>query len=84
MSDLSHYLTKFDKQASYEIIINGTITADYFVGIEDLSASQDQLEDGKAVTILTGTFTNQDVLAGLLNLIYELHLSIISVRKLFL
>ncbi len=82
MKDHSAYQSEFDKPSTYEVIVSGNIITDCCDCIEGLSAKRDFLEDGRPVTILCGKFTDQAVLAGLLNLIYESHLTIISVRKL--
>ena len=82
MNDLNNYQTEFDKPAAYEVIVNGTITPESYACVEGLSTKTEYSEDGKAVTILTGIFTDQAVLAGLLGTLYERHLTIISVRKL--
>lgn len=74
--------TEFDQPAAYEIIVSGVISPDSYAGMEGIKASSSYLEDGKAVTVLTGLFTDQATLGRLLNLIYELQLSIISVHQL--
>ncbi len=73
---------EYNQPAVYEITVSGIISPDFYAGMEGVKASSSYLEDGKAVTILTGLIADQSMLGKLLNLIYELQLSIISVHKL--
>jgi hypothetical protein len=73
---------EFEKPFSYEITVSGTVSADFFSGVEGLSARHELLEDGKTVTILSGVFKDQALLTRLLNLIYEQQLCVIELRKL--
>ena len=80
----NHYVSNlgFEKPFSYEITVSGTFNADFYSGIEGLSARHELLEDGKTVTILSGVFKDQAMLTRLLNFIYEQQLCVIGLRKL--
>lgn len=82
MDDRSSYQKKFDQPAVFEVIVSGTITPGSYAGFQGITASCGYLEGGKVETTLTGLFDNQARLGELLNIIYEQHLSIVSVRKL--
>jgi hypothetical protein len=72
----------FEKPLYYEIMVSGTVSADFCSSIEGLSARNELLEDGKAVTIFSGAFNDRALLTRLLNLIYEQQLCVIELRKL--
>lgn len=72
----------FEKSFSYEIRVSGTVSADFYSGIEGLSTRHELLKEGKTVTILSGVFTDQAQLTSLLNYIYEQQLCVLELRKL--
>lgn len=82
MDDLGSYQKMFDQPAVYEVIVSGTISPRSYTDFQGLTANCRYLDDGKAETTLTGLFDNQAKLGGLLNIIYEQQLTIISVREL--
>jgi hypothetical protein len=69
----------FDGPATYRIIVKGRIDRLWF---EDLGGMDIHIEDHKdepAITILTGQVRDQAELMGIMNSLYELHMTVLSV-----
>ena len=47
-----------------------------------MTISPDTMEAGQTVTTLSGELVDQAALAGVLNMLYELHLTVLSVKRL--
>lgn len=50
-------------------------------GLEDMTLALQTLEDGSIVTTLTGVLTDQAALSGILNIIQELKMPLVSLVK---
>jgi hypothetical protein len=73
---------KFDGPATYKITVQGLVDKSFsesFAGMR-MTAGQDANRD--PITYLTGRVRDQAELAGVLNNLYETHVSIISVENL--
>ena len=81
MDTYSSYGSEFDCPAIYEITVRGKIESTCLYGIDELSLSYQTQEDGSVCTILTGLLIDQAALNGVLNLIGQLQLTIVSVIK---
>jgi len=46
-----------------------------------MTISPDTMEAGHTVTTLSGELVDQAALAGVLNMLYELHLTVLSVKR---
>ena len=81
MDTNNSYGSEFDCPAVYEITVQGEIDSACLYGIEELALSYQTQEDGSVCTILTGLLIDQAALNGVLSLIGQLQLTIVSVLK---
>ena len=72
----------FDSPASYQICVQGLIDLTWSDNLEGMAISQAMEEAGPPVTTLEGELSDQAALAGVLNTLYELHLTVLSVQRL--
>ena len=72
----------FDRPATYRICVQGRIDPTFSDRLEGMAISQDMDETGLPVTTLEGELSDQAALAGVLNTVYELHLPVLSVKRL--
>jgi hypothetical protein len=63
----------------YQIEIEGRISASFSTRLEGMQITESQAKDGKIKTTLVGRLRDQAALSGILNTLYELHTSVISV-----
>ena len=70
----------FQGSGTYKIRILGTVAQDWFDWLGDMSCSTSESSEGKVVTTLLGEFRDQAALLGLLNTLYDLHLSLLQVE----
>lgn len=72
----------FDLPATYQICVQGRLdetSSDLLGGMTIYPATE---EADPSVTILQGELRDQAALAGMLNALYEMHLTVISVKRL--
>jgi len=69
-----------DKPAEYRILVSGEVPGTWHDRFGDLSITI-ETRDGKAVTVLEGRLRDQAALSGVLNTLYELHHSVLSVER---
>lgn len=72
----------FKKPALYQIKIDGVVHSDLSERLAGMQITTEQKKSGKQVSILIGIVRDQGALSGILNTLYEQHLSILSVKKL--
>lgn len=72
----------FSKKAIYQIEVEGVISADWSERIRGMKIILMQRKNNKPISILTGEVADQSALAGILKTLFELHLPVISVKKL--
>jgi hypothetical protein len=72
----------FDNPAIYQITVQGRIDPTWSDRLEGMTLCQAMTEAGSPLTTLEGELGDQAALAGVLNTIYELHLPVISVKRL--
>ena len=72
----------FDCPATYRITVQGRIDPTWTNRLEGMKVSLASGDDGPPVTTLAGELIDQAALAGVLNTIYELHLLVLSVKRL--
>jgi hypothetical protein len=72
----------FDRPATYRICVQGRIDPTFSDRLEGMAISQDMDEASLPVTTLDGELSDQASLAGVLNTLYELHLPVLSVKRL--
>jgi len=82
MGMLSRTPIPYDCPAAYQIRVQGRIDATWYDRLEGMTIHIDKVEGGLTVTTLEGELSDQAALAGVLNTLYELHLTVISVQRL--
>jgi hypothetical protein len=71
----------FDSPANYQIIVQGQIDPGWSDRLEGMTICQATVEACSPATTLQGELSDQAALAGVLNTLYELHLPVISVKR---
>ena len=82
MSLLSRNPIPFDNPATYQISVQGWIDPSMSDLLGGMTISQATDEADPPITTLLGELSDQAALAGVLNTIYELHLPVLSVKRL--
>ncbi len=73
---------KFETPATYRIRVQGKLDEGWLERLGGMAVTPDTGEHKAPVTILVGHLTDQAVLSGILNTLYELHLPLLSVENL--
>jgi hypothetical protein len=79
MSNRSRNPIPFDRPATYQITVQGRIDPTWSDRLEGMLICETMDQTG--TTTMEGELGDQTALAGVLNTLYELHLSIISVIR---
>jgi hypothetical protein len=82
MSKLSRNPIPFDQPAIYQISVQGRIDPTMSDLLGGMAISLDTVQADHPVTTLYGELVDQAALAGVLNTLYELHLTVLSVKRL--
>ena len=82
MSLLSRDPIPFDSPAAYQISVQGQIDPTSSDLLGGMTINPSSVELSPPVTTLAGELRDQAALAGVLNTIYELHLTVLSVQRL--
>jgi len=77
----SRVLLPFDCPATYQISVQGRVDPNWADCLEGMSISQTRSEAVEQITVLEGNLRDQAALAGVLNTLYELHLTILLVKR---
>ena len=72
----------FDRPGNYRIRVHGFLDESWSERLGGMYITTNKREDRKTVTILVGHLQDQAELAGILNSLYELHLTLLSVEYL--
>jgi len=72
----------FSKSGIYRIEVDGKLHTGWTDRIGAMQVFPPSAETDRAVTVLEGRVSDQAELAGILNTLYELHLSLLSVQYL--
>ena len=70
----------FDRPGKYRICVDGALSEDWIQRLGNMSITTRKRKDYKRVTTLVGTVVDQAALSGVLNTLYELHLTLLSVE----
>ena len=70
----------FDRPATYRIGVKGRIPPDWCDRLEGMAVTEGSSAANSPVTVLVGELADQAALAGLLNTLFQLHLSVIFVE----
>ena len=73
---------EFDSPATYRILTRGRIPARWCDCLQGMAITEGSPEAGPPVTTLAGELPDQAALAGVLNTLYDLHLTVLSVERL--
>lgn len=72
----------FDSPARYQIVVQGQIDATWSDRLEGMKIClAAETLDSPVTTCLEGELSDQAALAGVLNTLYEMHLAVISVKR---
>jgi hypothetical protein len=72
----------FDSPATYQISVQGHIDPAWSDRLEGMAICLVTVDPCSQITTLIGELTDQAALAGVLDTIYELHLPVLSVKRL--
>ena len=72
----------FDRPREYRIRVQGFLDESWSERLGGLRITTSKIEDQKPVSVLVGQLRDQTELAGVLNTLYELHLTLLSVERL--
>ena len=70
----------FDRSGNYRIRVEGFLDKSWSERLDNVSISTAGQEDQKSVTVLTGLMRDQAELVGVVNTLYDLHLTLLSVE----
>jgi hypothetical protein len=70
----------FDRSGNYRIRVQGFLDESWSERLGGMSISTSSLKDQGSITALVGIVRDQAELAGVLNTLYELHLTLLSVE----
>jgi len=78
----SRVLLAYDRPAAYQISAYGRIDPTWADRLEGMTISQATHGADEPIALLVGNLSDQSALAGVLNTLYELHLTILLVKRL--
>lgn len=73
---------KLETPATYRIRVQGHLDSSWNDQVTGMSISEGTSEGGPTVTTLAGYLTDQAMLSGILNTLYDLRLTLLSVENL--
>jgi hypothetical protein len=82
MKQPSRKLIAFDSPATYQISVQGRIDPTWSERLEGMAICLVSTEIASPITTLIGEVSDQAALAGVLDTLYELHLPVLSVKRL--
>jgi len=71
----------FDSPATYQISVQGRIDPNWLARAAGMTICPAREDAAPPVTTLEGELSDQAALAGVLNTLYELHLTVLSVKR---
>jgi hypothetical protein len=80
MAKISDIQVPFDSPVPYRILVQGRVASNWSERLQGMEISHTTSDTGIIVSTLTGELPDQTALAGVLNTIHELHLSVLSVE----
>jgi len=72
----------FKKAAIYRIIVNGTIDKSWSARLNDMQITTEKNSRKETFTSLVGKINDQTALSGILTTLYDMHMTLISVKML--
>ena len=73
---------KLESPATYRIRVQGRFDSNWIDQVTGMSISEDTRKGGPSVTTLVGYLKDQAMLSGILNSLYDLRLTLLSVENL--
>jgi hypothetical protein len=70
----------FDSPVPYRILVQGRVASNWSDRLQGMDISQSANANGLIVSTLMGELPDQTALAGVLNTLHEMHLSVLSVE----
>jgi len=70
----------FSQPATYQIRVLGKVPESYADSFSGMTISYNKLEE-EEITLLIGEMRDQASLSGVLNALYDMHMSVLSVKK---
>jgi hypothetical protein len=80
MANYSEIQVPFDSPSPYRIMIQGQVAPSWSDRLQGMDIRQTASDSGNTISTLTGELPDQTALAGVLNTLHELHLSVLSVE----
>ena len=72
----------FQKPATYQIKVEGVLDGNWNKKLQGLKISTEKSLSGKSISVLTGNINDQSALSGLLTMLYDYNMTILSVNML--
>ena len=72
----------YDRPTTYQICVQGQIDQTWSDRLEGMTIHLASMEGEPSITTLEGELSDQAALAGVLNTLYEMHLTVILVKRL--
>ncbi len=72
----------FKKAAIYKIVVEGTLNESLSDRYRGMQITVERKKEKTPVSILVGEIRDQSALSGILNTLYEMHMTVISVNML--
>jgi hypothetical protein len=70
----------YDRPATYQISVMGRLDPNWSKRLDGMRITSTQEGSNPVITTLEGEVTDQAALAGILNMLYELHMPILSLK----
>ena len=70
----------FSTPAVYQIKVQGALSDDWSERLGGLQISVSRKKTGNTISILTGMISDQTALSGILNALYDSHITVLSVN----
>ena len=71
---------KMYQPARYRIKVYGAVDKRWFAYYDNMVLEKENEEEGRPLTTITGQVTDQAALLGILNLLYDMQLPLISIK----
>lgn len=81
MSDLDTSNFSFSKSAKYRIKVLGELSLEYSERLGGMKIKVQEKLNMKPITVLEGNLRDQAALSGILNTLYQFHLTVLSVKR---
>ena len=81
MKEKENLILKFSGPANYQIVVDGELSERWAEHLNGMEITKDSKKFSRTVSVLTGMLQDQAALIGVVNALYDLHLSIISVAR---